>query len=155
MLGVVDSRGLGLLAIAATVVLTTIFVVACDGENASDLGSYVLDKPATINLYPMERDSHDSNSRFYVFVTAVGLRRVSLPLAVDTGSSGVTLDATQIFPESEGVLDSSGFHIPFDQETLEYRGITVTRVKASRSYGGPIGRTEWQSGFRADLVRRW
>jgi hypothetical protein len=93
-----------------------------------------IQQPTTINLYP----SQDSN-RLYVFVTAVGSQSVSMSLAFDTGSAGITLEAQAIFPPS--MVTASGFIFPEGQDTISYNGITVTKAAGSRLYGAAIGGT--------------
>jgi hypothetical protein len=93
-----------------------------------------IQQPTTINLYP----SQDSN-RLYVFVTAVGSQPVDMPLAFDTGSAGITLDAQSIFPPS--MVTASGFIFPEGQDTITYNGITVTKEAGTRLYGALIGGT--------------
>ena len=66
-------------------------------------------------------------------VTAVGTAAVSMPLAFDTGSAGITLYAPDIFPSS--VVSSSGFVFPAGQTSISYNGITVTNQGGIRKYG--------------------
>ena len=97
-----------------------------------------LQQPTTIDLYPVA--STTDGDRLFVMVTAVGSAVVNLPVAFDTGSSGVTLYAPRIFPA--GMVDSSGFVFPAGQTSLTYNGITVTSQQGKRMFGGPRGRTQ-------------
>ena len=66
-------------------------------------------------------------------VTSVGTVPVSMPLAFDTGSAGVTLYAENIFPAS--MVTTSGFIFPAGQKSVTYKGIMVTNLQGTRSYG--------------------
>jgi hypothetical protein len=82
-----------------------------------------------IDLYPSANDGR----RFFLLVTAVGGQSVSMPLAFDTGSAGITLYAPDIFPPD--LVSAAGFVFPQGQHTLSYNGITVTDQQAVRKYG--------------------
>lgn len=98
-----------------------------------------LSQPTVISLYPV--DSTPQNpARLYVLIQAVGQQSVRLPLAFDTGSSGITINALSFFPVS--VVTPSGFVFPQGSSTMSYQGITVTNQQGTRSYGGITGRTE-------------
>ena len=97
-----------------------------------------LQGPTSINLYPVT--SATEGDRLFVMVTAVGANAVSLPLAFDTGSSGVTLYAPSIFPAD--MVGSGGFSFPSGQTSLTFNGITVTDQQGTRAFGGPNGRTQ-------------
>jgi hypothetical protein len=92
-----------------------------------------------MNLYPADATA-TSAARLFVFVTAVGSESTQLPLAFDTGSSGITLNALKIFPAS--MVSSSGFVFPAGQSTLTYNNITVTAQQGTRAYGGANGHTQ-------------
>lgn len=95
-----------------------------------------IQQPTTINLYP----SRDGN-RLYVMVTAVGSQTVSMPLAFDTGSAGITLYAPAMsLPPT--IFNSNGFIFAEGQNTIVYNGITITNQVATRTYGGSGGKTE-------------
>jgi hypothetical protein len=90
-----------------------------------------------IDLYPSANDGR----RFFLLVTAVGGHSVSMPLAFDTGSAGITLYAPDIFPPD--LVSPAGFAFPQGQHTLSYNGITVTDQQGVRKYGSMnIGRDE-------------
>jgi hypothetical protein len=108
---------------------------ACGGSNSSGGAppppSGILQQPTPINLYP-SASSADGN-RLFIMVTAVGTNAVSMPLAFDTGSAGITLYAPDIFPSS--MVDSSGFVFPPGQTSISYNGITVSNQGGIRKYG--------------------
>jgi hypothetical protein len=95
-----------------------------------------LQAPTTLNLYPV---NYAVNPRLFVFVQA-GTEHLALPLAFDTGSSGMTLNALRVFPPS--IVDANGFKFPPGEDSITYSGIMVTKVHAQRMYGGAGGRTE-------------
>jgi hypothetical protein len=126
------------------VLLALLCLGACDdrhwsagysSSNQPNSASGLIQQPTSINLYP----SQDSN-RLYVMVTAVGSQSVSMPLAFDTGSAGITLYAPAMsFPS--GMLNANGFIFPKGQNTIVYNGITVTNLAATRLYGGATSGT--------------
>jgi hypothetical protein len=65
---------------------------------------------------------------------------VQLPVAFDTGSAGVTLNALSIFPST--MVTPTGFIFPQGQTSMSFEGITVTNEQGTRSYGGSTGKTE-------------
>jgi hypothetical protein len=90
-----------------------------------------------IDLYPSANDGR----RLFLLVTAVAGQSVSMPLAFDTGSAGITLYAPDIFPPD--LVSAAGFVFPQGQHTLSYNGITVTDQQAVRRYGSQqFGRDE-------------
>jgi hypothetical protein len=111
---------------------------ACDDHNStpSVRATELIQAPISIDLYPV---NEPLNPRLFVLVIA-GSENEAIPLAFDTGSSGVTLNALKILPDS--MVDSGGFKFPDGVDTLTYRGITITKTAAMRMYGGPTGRTQ-------------
>ncbi len=95
--------------------------------------------PTTLGVYPVAGSSAVP-TRIYVIVSTVGALPVRLPVALDTGSAGLTLNALTIFPSS--LVTSSGFAFASGQSTLSYQGIAVTNQQGSRAYGGPNGHTQ-------------
>jgi len=66
-------------------------------------------------------------------ITTVGNKPLNLKGIVDTGSGGLTLNAFQIFPAS--MVTRKGFKFNGSNQIV-YNGITVTRLVATRDYGG-------------------
>lgn len=95
--------------------------------------------PLTLNLYPVDQTPNNP-ARLFIFVTAVGSQAVRLPLAFDTGSSGITLNALAIFPSD--MVTANGFVFAPGQTTASFNGSTVTNQQGMRSYGGPNGHTQ-------------
>ena len=116
---------------------------ACDDANnpdtaASASGSMV-SAPVTLNIYPVAATTQNP-ARLFINLSAVGGASVSLPLALDTGSAGVTLNAFKVFPSD--LVNETGFIFPPNQTSLQYQGITVTNQQGTRTYGGSTGKTE-------------
>jgi hypothetical protein len=107
----------------------------------------VLQAPTVINLYP--DGSVSDGTRLFLFVTAVGSVALNapLPLAFDTGSSGMTLFAPNAFPGMAtacgvDVPTGCGFTFPAGQHSITFNNITVTDVQATRCYGGALGHAQ-------------
>ena len=115
----------------------------CDTANqpnsaAAASGSSV-SAPVILNVYPVAGTS-ENPARLFLYLTAVGGAAVNLPLALDTGSAGVTVNALMVFPSS--IVNSTGFVFAQNQTSIQYQGITITNQQGIRSYGGSTGRTE-------------
>jgi hypothetical protein len=100
-----------------------------------------------MNLYP--DGSASDGTRLFVFVTGVGSLTFNapLPLAFDTGSSGMTLYAPNAFPSlatacSVDVPTGCGFTFPAGQHSITFDNVTVTDVQATRCYGGASGHAQ-------------
>jgi len=119
----------------------------CGGGGGGGGGGYTsapttpgsIQQPAAMNLYPVT-SSADSD-RLFIKVTAVGTAAVSMPLAFDTGSAGITLYAPDIFPAS--VVSAGGFVFASGQTSIDYQGITVTNQSGTRRFGSTAtGKTQ-------------
>ena len=82
-------------------------------------------------------------------MTAVGSVSfdVPLPLAFDTGSSGMTLFAPNAFPGmatacTPDVQAGCGFTFPPGQHSITFDNVTVSDVQATRCYGGATGHAQ-------------
>jgi hypothetical protein len=105
----------------------------------------VVQGPTVLNLYP---DASDG-TRLFVFVTAVGSQTqgMALPLAFDTGSSGITIYAPSAFPNmatpcTTDMPTGCGFTFPAGQHSITFDNVTVTDVQATRCYGGAAGHAQ-------------
>ena len=131
------------------------FLSACGGSStqtpppapARSPSPSMLQEPTVINLYPAASPS--DGPRLFVFVTAVGSVSFDapLPLAFDTGSSGMTLFAPNAFPSmakacSVDVPTGCGFTFPAGQHSITFDNVIVTDVQATRCYGGATGRAQ-------------
>jgi hypothetical protein len=70
-----------------------------------------------------------------------------LPLAFDTGSSGMTLFAPSAFPDmatacSVDVPTGCGFTFPAGQHSIAFDNVIVTDLQATRCYGGATGHAQ-------------
>jgi hypothetical protein len=98
-----------------------------------------IQQPTTVNLYP-STSSSDGN-RLFIKITAVSTTAVSMPLAFDTGSAGITLYAPDILPST--MVGSGGFTFASGQTSISYQGITVTNQSGTRKFGSATtGRTQ-------------
>jgi hypothetical protein len=107
----------------------------------------MLQAPTVINLYP--DGSPSDETRLFVFVTAVGSLTFNtpLPLAFDTGSSGMTLYAPRAFPSmatacSADMPTGCGFTFPAGQHSITFDNVAVTDIQATRCYGGATGHAQ-------------
>jgi hypothetical protein len=108
-----------------------------------------ISQPTVINLYP-DNSTADVLPRLFLPIVSLGTNTLPLPqpVALDTGSAGMTFYAPAAFPSNmvtPCLTDSEpvcGFVFPTGQSTLTYEGITVTDRQAYRCYGASLGRTE-------------
>ena len=84
-----------------------------------------------------------------MFLTAAGSLSFNapLPLAFDTGSSGMTLFAPNAFPGmatacSVDMPTGCGFTFPAGQHSITFDNVTITDVQATRCYGGASGHAQ-------------
>ena len=90
---------------------------------------------ATLGLYELQSAT---NRRVFIPITQVGTQAVSYYSVFDTGSAGMTLDATGILPAS--MITSTGIQVAGD--SVNVNGITVTSQEATISYGDATGETQ-------------
>ncbi|HEX7910785.1 MAG TPA: hypothetical protein VF534_22200 [Paraburkholderia sp.] len=106
-------------------------VAAANVGNVDVQCNTVISSPTAIGIYPVATAS-DGYSHAYVPVTMVGNSKVSIDAVLDTGSSGVVLNALDLFPSS--VVTADGFVglnppiFPAPLQTITYNGITVTNI---------------------------
>ncbi|WP_155646086.1 hypothetical protein [Burkholderia diffusa] len=126
-------------ALGCLVVFSLLVLAACGGENnpppSTESGpSNTINSPVTVSAYPAAAGQGNSVvARFYIPAKKIGTQSVDLPLLLDTGSAGVTLNALEFFPSS--MVNSSGFIFPPGKTSMTYNGITVTDQNASKSFG--------------------
>jgi hypothetical protein len=85
---------------------------------------------ATLGLYEVNSSYY---KRAFIAISQVGTQSVSYYGVFDTGSAGMTIDATGILPAS--MITSTGIIIPVNQDSVVVDGITVTNKTATVSYG--------------------
>ena len=72
-----------------------------------------------------------TNRRVFVGISQVGTQKVNYASVFDTGSTGMTIDATGVLPAS--MITASGIQVPGD--SISVNGITVTSQQAIITYG--------------------
>jgi len=106
----------------------SMLITSCKKDYAPTPVTGTPGKVATLGLYEVDSGVY---KRVFIMITKVGTQSVSYPLVFDTGSAGMTIDATGILPAS--MITNSGIKIPGDSVTVN--GITVTTQEAVISYG--------------------
>jgi len=113
----------------------SIFVTSCKKDNNNPTPSVVAPKNlATIGLYEY---SSGVNRRVFVNITTVGNNTGSYPSVFDTGSTGMTMDATGLIPAA--MITANGITVPGDSVVVN--GITITSKTSTITYGGVGGMT--------------
>jgi len=112
--------------------LITITFSSCKKDKTTN--TVVNATPAKLGLYEY---AVGVDKRILVAITKIGTQTVNYGSIFDTGSPGMTMDATGILPAS--MITSSGITVTGDS-TVIY-GITVTSKKATISYGDATGTT--------------
>jgi hypothetical protein len=90
--------------------------------------------PTTLGLYEY---ASDVNKRVLIAITKIGTQTVNYGSIFDTGSPGMTMDATGIIPAS--MITSSGITVTGDSTVVN--GITIMSKTATISYGDATGTT--------------
>jgi hypothetical protein len=111
--------------------LTVLTISSCKKDSTAP-GSKGL---ATLGLYELQSAT---NRRVFIPITQVGTQAVSYYAVFDTGSAGMTLDASGILPAS--MITSNGIQVAGD--SVNVYGITVTSQQAVISYGDATGETQ-------------
>lgn len=91
--------------------------------------------PTTLGLYEY---ASDVNKRVLIAITKIGTQTVNYGSIFDTGSPGMTMDATDIIPAS--MITSSGITVTGDSTVVN--GITITSKTSTISYGDATGTTK-------------
>ncbi|MFA6084088.1 hypothetical protein [Mucilaginibacter sp.] len=90
---------------------------------------------ATLGLYQY---SSGTSKRLFIPITKVGTQTVNYYTVFDTGSSGLTLDATGIIPAS--MITSNGIQVNGD--SVNVNGITITSKELVMSFGDATNLTK-------------
>lgn len=106
----------------------TLLVASCKKEHNTP--APVPTRVATLGLYEVNNSYY---KRIFIGISQLGTLSVSYYGVFDTGSAGMTIDATGILPAS--MITSSGITIPPSQDSVVVNGITVTSQTAIVSYG--------------------
>jgi len=91
--------------------------------------------PVTLGLYQY---ASGVNKRVFIAITGVGTQTVNYASIFDTGSPGMTIDATGLIPAS--MITDSG--IQFTGDSTVVNGITITSKTATISFGDATGTTK-------------
>lgn len=114
-------------------VLAGMAIVGCKKEKNAP-PPVVATNLATLGLY---KYASGTNKRIFIPITMIGTKSVSYLSVFDTGSSGMTIDATGILPAS--MITSSGIQVTGAGDTVVVNGITVTSQTGIMSYGDNNG----------------
>ena len=112
------------------------FSASCKKDNNA-AGTNTIKPVATLGLYELG-SSDNSARRVYLPVTKVGNKSGTWYSVFDTGSSGMTIDATGIIPDS--MITANGITVPGD--SIIVNGITITTKQATLSYGDANDETQ-------------
>jgi hypothetical protein len=112
--------------IACGLLLTTLLTASCKKDHSNPIP---IPKPiATLGLYEVDSGIY---KRIFIPITKVGTQNVTYYSVFDTGSTGMTIDATGILPAS--MITNSGITVAGD--SVNVNGITVTSQTAVIAYG--------------------
>jgi hypothetical protein len=105
-----------------------------DGPGASPTidGSSLAD-PVVLNLVPAQNQS-PGDRRVYLPIKQVGSSTLNILTVFDTGSEGLVLSGSAVFPYS--YISDTGMVIQ-NKDSLVVNGITITSAKVSITYGSP------------------
>lgn len=120
-----------------TLLVVSLFAASCKKDPKVNTGNNNNTDPvnyATLGLY--EQINSTGSRRIFVACPKLGdITTKNYGLVFDTGSTGMTIDATDIIPSS--MITSDGFQ--FTGDSVVVSGITITSQKAVLSYGGIDG----------------
>jgi len=119
----------GYLRLCAAGLLLTMFAASCKKDNSKPPVPVVPPKPiASIGLYEVDSGIY---KRIFIPISKIGTQSVNFYSVFDTGSTGMTVDASGLIPAS--MITSSGITVPGD--SINVNGITVTNQTAVIAYG--------------------
>ncbi len=107
--------------------ILSMFISSCHKDN-NNIPIPQAKPIATLGLYELDSSIY---KRVFIGITKVGNVSTAYYTVFDTGSSGMTLDATGILPAS--MITSTGITVPGDSVVVN--GITVTNQTAVIAYG--------------------
>jgi len=107
----------------------SMLMASCHKDTAAPIPVSTTPVPiATLGLYEVDSGIY---KRVFIPITKVGTQSVTYYSVFDTGSTGMTIDATGILPAS--MITSSGITVTGDSVTVN--GITVTSQASMIAYG--------------------
>ncbi|MBD1391553.1 hypothetical protein [Mucilaginibacter glaciei] len=110
-------------------------IASCKKESSGTTTAPVIKSLATLGLYEY---TSGTSKRVFMPVTKVGTQTVNYYTVFDTGSSGLTLDASGIIPAS--MITTNGFQ--FTGDSVVVNGITITSKTSIMSYGDATNLTK-------------
>lgn len=117
------------LAIGAAGLFLIMLMASCSKGGSNSNPTPTVQPFATLGLYEVDTDVY---KRVFIPVSSVGTQSsTTYYLVFDTGSAGMTIDATGLIPAS--MITSSGITVP--QDSVVVNGITITNKTATVSYG--------------------
>ncbi|MEO8884892.1 MAG: hypothetical protein ABI367_02445 [Mucilaginibacter sp.] len=119
------------LPLSLIILYLLLFVAACKKDKTAPQPPPITNY-AKLGLYEL---ISTTNRRVFIPITKIGTVSINYASIFDTGSTGMTIDATNILPAS--MITSSGIIVPGD--SVVYNGITVTSQQSTISYGGAGG----------------
>lgn len=90
--------------------------------------------PVTLGLFEY---TNNANNRIFIPISKVGTKSVNYDEIFDTGSTGFTIDAKDIIPDS--MITTNGFK--FTGDSIVVNGVTITSHKSSMAYGNALSST--------------
>ncbi|WP_179414004.1 hypothetical protein HDF19_17380 [Mucilaginibacter sp. E4BP6] len=121
-------------------VLLITAVVSCKKDKTTNKTSTTINPTGTnIGLFEY-KDSVDANDvyyRIFIPITQVGNQTVNYDEVFDTGSAGLTLDASGIIPDS--LITNNGFK--FIGDSVVVNGVTITSHTSVMEYGDALSGT--------------
>lgn len=110
-------------------------IVSCKKESSQGTTAPVVKPLAVLGLYEY---SQNTSKRVFMPITKAGTQTINYYTVFDTGSSGLTLDATGIIPAS--MITTNGFQ--FTGDSVVVNGITITNKTSVMSYGDATNLTK-------------
>lgn len=110
-------------------------MVSCKKEHPQPTPTPTPTSIATLGLYEVDSGIF---KRVFIPITMVGNQKVTYYGVFDTGSAGMTIDATGILPAS--MISNNGIQVAGDSVVVN--GITVTTQQAVISYGDLTNETQ-------------
>jgi hypothetical protein len=114
--------------------LPALFLYSCKKDKTVSPAKTTV-TPLTLGLYEYAKDT---NKRVIIAITKIGTQTVNYGSIFDTGSPGMTIDASGILPAA--MITASG--IQFTGDSTVVNGITVTSKTATISFGDATGTTK-------------